>query len=390
MKFSISVSDFQYAMRLVRDVVPNSGPTSETTGILISAQEGKAIFSASNPEVSAEATVKVSLERGGEVVVDAAALYGAISHFQPINDKGVGTSDILVSSSPKAKKLTISASTHYPSGNETTHRRVLSLKNQEFFPSIPSPFSLGGRASDSCTLELPASILMDAIDGVVHAISSDKNQFVFTGTLLRLQENELVLFATNGKTLAEYRAPVPYTGQPVSVVLPGALASKISKSFFDNDTLLVTITNSMMFIRTPNLVLGGALIREEYPDYTAFIPKAGVSAVVNKYIFLDNLASLSYEASSFEDNRVTMRFSNGGAFLICGDSENGGIPATAGEDFEFSCDLKLLAAATRNIVGDELVIGYVGAERPLLFSSEARSPSGSKLISVVAPLASPR
>lgn len=380
MKFDISVTDFQYAMRLVRDVVPTSGPMAESTGVLVMVDGDTAVFTASNPELLAKATVKIKSKRGGEVVVDAAALHGALSHFHPRNEHGVGTSDITVVSSPKARKLQISATTRYALGSETHHKRVFPLRNQEFFPEIPSP-----EAADQ-TFELSANILMDAIDGVSYAVSTDKAQHLLTGVLLRLSPGKLITFATNGICLAEYAVEVPYEGEPLSVVLPGAFAFKLAKSFFDHDNLLVSLTKSMIFVRTPNLVLGGTLIRDKYPEYQEFIPNPTEFAVINKHIFLDNLVNLTYEASSAEDSRVTARFSGGEVFLVCGSSDNEGIPTEFKGEFSFDCNLKMLANSIRNIPGEELKIGFTSPTKPLQFSSDESAPTGAKLFGVLVPL----
>lgn len=380
MKFKVSVPDFQYAMRLVRDVVPSSGPLAESVGVLISVEGNTAVFTAFNPEVMAKATVKVEASREGEVVVDAAALYNAISHFQPRKDSGVGTSDIVVISSPKSRKLNVSATTRYASGSETPHKRVFPLRNQEFFPVVPSPDVVDQ------TFEFPASILMDAIDSVSYAVSADKNQLIFTGVLFQLEDGRLSMFATNGVCLAEYSAKVPYSGDPLRVVIPGSFAAKISKSFFDNDVLTVSLTRSMMFVQTPNLVLGGTLIREEYPDYTSVFPESTTSVLLDKHILLDNLVNLSYEASSLDDNRVTMCLSGGEASLVCGGSTNGGLVAEFGGDFTFACDLKLFAGSIKNIAGDTLKIGFTDASCPLRFSSGDEDASGLGLTCVLVPL----
>lgn len=380
MKFKVSVPDFQYAMRLVRDVVPGSGPLAESVGVLISVEGSTAVFTAFNPEVVAKATVKVEASREGEVVVDAAALYNAISHFQPRNDAGVGTSDITVTSSPKSRKLNVSATTRYALGIETPHKRVFPLRNQEFFPEVPAP-----NAVDQ-VFELPASTLMDGIDSVSYAVSADKNQLIFTGVLLQLEEGRLSMFATNGICLAEYSAEVSYSGEPLRVVLPGSFAAKVSKSFFDNDSLTVSLTKSMMFVQTPNLILGGTLIREEYPDYTSVFPQSVTTVLLDKHILLDNLVNLSYEASSLDDNRVTMCLSGGEASLVCGGSTNGGLVVDFEGDFTFACDLKLFANSIKNIAGETLKIGFTDSVCPLKFSSASESSSGSELVCVLVPL----
>ena len=254
MKLKISVPDLQYAMRTVKDVVSTSGPGADTSGVLIVAKGDRAVFTAFNPEMMAKATVKIECTEEGQVVVDAVSLYSAVSHFQPLKENGVGTSDITLSS--RSKKLNLSAKTRYASGTETPHRRAFPLKNQEFFPDLPSEDRI------KSAFELPAEVIMDGIDSVVYAKSNDPHQAVFTGLLFELRPGSLTFFATDGVCLAEYSAAVDFDGEPQRLVIPGAFANKISKSFFEGDALKFSLTDNMIFVRTANLVLGGTLIRE--------------------------------------------------------------------------------------------------------------------------------
>jgi len=305
MKFKISVPDLQYAMRTVRDVVPTSGPLAESVGVLISAKGDRATFTAFNPEMLAKAVVKIDNLGDGEAVVDAVALHSAVAHFQPQKDSEFGTSEVSITSTPRSKKLHLSAKTKYAAGNEVPHKRVFPLRNQEFFPDLPSEDKV------KLSFQLPAKVLMDGIDSVGYAMSNDSNQPIFTGMLFQLEPGRLTLFATNGVCLAEYAAPVAYGGEPQRLVLPGAFAIKISKSFFENDNLFFSLTDSMLFVRTAHLVLGGALMHDDYPDYKAVLPEPKRFALVNKHILLDNLINLSYEASQAEASRVKLLLQDG-------------------------------------------------------------------------------
>lgn len=380
MKFKISVPDLQYAMRTVRDVVPTSGPMAESVGVLISVKADRAVFTAFNPEMMAKAIVKIEGMEDGEAVVDAVALHSAISHFQPMKDNGVGTSDITITSAPRSKKLYVSAKTRYASGSETPHKRVFPLRNQEFFPELPSEDNV------DLSFELPSEVVMDGIDSVGYAMSNDPHQAIFTGMLFHIEPGKLTLFATNGVCLAEYASPINFEGESQRLVIPGAFATKISKSFFEGDVLKFSLTRSMMYVRTANLVLGGALIREEYPDYKSVLPEPKKFASVDKHILLDNLLNLTYEASQTEASRVKMRLQDGEASLFCGHSQNGGIPSKSEGSMEFDCNLKLFASSVRNVYGDNLKVGFVDADTLLQFSSEEADAAGASLKCMLVPL----
>lgn len=380
MKFKIPVSDLQYAMGTMRDVAPSSGPLAETAGVKIVADGENAIFYAFNPEMMARAVVRITPEVDGEVVVDPAALYSAVSHFKPIKNGDIGTSDVSVVLAPKAKKLQIAARTKYASGVTTPHKRIFPLKVAGGFPDLPTK----GRIKH--TFDISAALFMNGIDSVGYALSSDQQQFMFTGVLLQLADNTMTMFATNGVCLAEFVSPFRYDGDPLRVIIPGSFSHKAAKSFFDTDQLSCALTKNMLYLRTPNLAIGGTLIGDEYPDYKAVLPKPTRFAEVDRHVFLDNLLSLSYEASLIDDSRVSVFIEDGEVFLRCGQSENKGIPATLKGKMEFDCNLKLLAGSVKNIFGDTLKIGFAGKDKPLTFSATEEDTAGPNLNCVLVPL----
>lgn len=379
MKFKITVSDLQYAVRTVRDIAPGTGPLADTAGIKIVASGETATFYSFGPDMMAKAVVKIIPEVDGEVVVDPSTLYSAISHFK-VPKADVGTGDVSVVLAPKAKKLQLSASTKYASGVSTPHKRIFPLKSVGGFVDLPPQNKI------KQTFDMPAEIIMNGVESVAYAVSSDQQQFMFTGVLLVLENNTLTLFSTNGICLAEYVAPFEYTGEKLRVVLPGTFAQRLAKNFFEDDVMSCALTKSMLYARTPNLAIGGTLIGDEFPDYKEVLPTPVKYAEVDKHVFLDNLLSLSYEASLIDDNRVSVDIQDGEVFLRCNQSENRGVPAKVEGVMTFDCNLKLLAGSVKNVYGDTLKIGFAGKDKPLTFTSITPADDGSELKCVLVPL----
>lgn len=389
MKFKIAVTDLQYALRTVRDVVPTTGPMAETTGVLIEVTSGKAVFTAVNPQIMAKATVTVDSETNGIAVVDVVDLYNAVSHFKPLNDRGVGTEDILVAVSTKTKKLQISTKTRYVNGHAIPHKRVFALRNHEFFPQVPE---VGDNSST--VFKMSAEVLLDGVQSISYALAKDESQYIFTGVLMQLSKGKMTLFATNGICLAEYKAPIDYSGPAKRIIVPGSFASKLAKSFFDTDGLVISLSESLIFVSSSSLVLGGALIREEFPDYESVIPKPNVSLSLNKQMIIDNLVNLTYESARVDDSRVSCSVSGGYLSLVCGQSLNGDIPVSdetnncySGE-VNFDCNLNLLVSSIKGLFGDTLTVGISDKSQPLLFSSDNNNHTGASLTSVLVPLSS--
>lgn len=376
MKAKISVEELQYALRLVRDIVPTSGPLAEVSGLLVSVAESKAIFTAFNGEILIKVLVPCETIEKGEAVVEAGPLYSAISSFQPLRDDGTGTSDVLLSSSPKSRKFTISAFTLYKTGTKTPHERTFALKNRELFPDVPSPINI------KSTISLVGDTVIQGIENVFYAASSDRNQAVFNGVLLKIDGTSLTFAATDGICLAESRHEIEDTGNPVELIVPGVFASKISKSFSAIDDLEFSITDRMLFVRSSNVVIGGPFISDSFPDYEAVLPQPEKEAFVDRETFIDNLVNLTYEAATVPDSRVSLVFKGGTASLVCGNSTNDGIPAEMTGNFSFSANLKLLLSSVKSFRRDKIKLGFSSPESPIYFFSGEKETTNLKTILV--------
>jgi DNA polymerase III sliding clamp (beta) subunit (PCNA family) len=380
MKFKVEVKDLQYAMRIVKDVVHTSAAGS-VVGCKLQCSEGKALFSAFNGDLIVKVAIKVYTEEPGECIFEAAPLFSAISKFSPRNDKGIGTEAITVHSTAKSKKLSIATETFYSRDKSVPQKRAYPLLDGVGFPDLSKVDSIEPLFSVS------AGSLLNAVKGVAFSLSSDKSNMIFTGSLLTFSDNKLKAVATNGITLAEHVVDINYKGHPKKVVVPGTITSKVALSFFEDEIVDVCLSERHFFIKSPHLVVGGPIIREEYPDYSNVIVAPTKFVLLDKYIFLDNLINLVNDAADVADNRVHISSDGTSVLIRCGNSENSGIPVVESDkNIKFECNLKLLILCIRDLIGQNLKFGISGPEMPVHFFSTERPPNGSELKTVLVPL----
>jgi len=255
--------------------------------------------------------------------------------------------------------------------------------NTEFFPDLTAFSKLSKEA-----IRLPSGALLDGIDCVAYALSSDKNNAVFTGMVLKVVPGEgLTLFAGNGICLAEYKSPINYSGPEINAIIPGNIANKVSRSFFDDGDLLLSIDGRRISVCGPNLLVGGPLIQDSYPDYHSILPVPDKSVVVDRVVLTDNLINLNYEAATVDENRVVMVFEGGNISLRCGGSENLGIKSEGfNGQAKFEVNLKLLVLSMKNLGGDQVKISFNDDTSPIHLSSLENFASGASLKCVVVPL----
>lgn len=381
MKFSVAVQDLQYGLRMVKDIKLVMGQLEGTCAVLMQVGRTKIVFTAYNGESLVRTTIPTISDGEMDFVIDSSAVYSAISMFQPMSNSLVGTTDIFFTFSDKTRKLTFSAETHYANGTKVPHKRTVALLAREAFPDFSSLDNL------KTTFTTKAARLTYGIDAAAFALSNDKNNLIFTGMLFRAEEGKLRQVATNGICLAEHETSAGYEGKPLNIVVPGAVSARITKSFSDDENVEVCVTDRHIFVRNGTLLVGGPLIRDEFPDYKAVVKPAENRVRINKSVLVENLINLSYESSSIPDNRVTMGIKEGTLALKCGGSENEGISCSGYKgSISIDCNLKLLVSSVKNLYGDDIEIGFSTPSDPVHFFSTEKLDDVSSFSCLMVPL----
>jgi DNA polymerase III sliding clamp (beta) subunit (PCNA family) len=370
----------QYAARLVKGVASEKATFSDIPGTLIVASEDRAEFTSSSPEMQVKATVKIKGSVPGQCAINIEDLYNAVSKFQNLNDKGEGTRDVEVCLNSSNKALTISTETVYPSGAVVPHKRSFGLLNHNRIPKFPKV------ETDTPKVSIPASTLMDAVEGVLYAASNNRNEAALSGILLIFEDKRLTAVGADGVCIAEYTATVPQLESHDKVIITGPFAARLTKSFFDDDVVSISFDGNRLIANTPNFSLCSSLVNASYPDYKSVVPEPTVYISLDQKMLIDQLMNISYEAAKDkDDNRVSLEFDNKQLTLRAGGSENAGIATDFDGSVKVDCKLNLLIQSINNIQGETVKLGYLGERKPLSFYPEDGLKEG--LRTVLVPLA---
>jgi len=380
MKFSVPVGELQTALRLVKDLRLTAGPLAETNAVLLSVSPDHTTITGYNGDALVRAAVKVEVDFVGDVVFDAAELFSAVSGFKVLNEEGFGTSDIAFSVSEGNRTISLSTKTKYTNNSVVPHRRKFPLLNRESFPDF------SGLEDLKTTFTLKAAYLTDGIDRAAYALSGDKNNLLFTGFLLTVEPDKLGVVATNGICLAEYSIPIQYTESPLRVVVPGALAGRVAKCFEDDEEVEVCISTRHFFVRTSRLLIGGPLIREDFPNYSDVIVPPVSRVSVDKQMLVENLTNLAYDVMSDTDGRVSLVVDHGRLMIKAGESENSEIEVNGDIAISVDCNLRLLVASVRPLYGERVELGFSTSLHPVHFFSSYDPAAVASLSSILVPL----
>ena len=132
---------------------------------------------------------------------------------------------------------------------------------------------------------LPAASLVEALDAVAFAISTEETRYYLNGVHLTAAETidgtaRLGLVATDGHRLARWRGPLPEgaSGMP-SVIVPRKTVGEIRKIAAEgakggHDQVAIALDESKIRFEIGETILVSKLIDGTYPDYGRVIPAA--------------------------------------------------------------------------------------------------------------------
>jgi DNA polymerase-3 subunit beta len=210
-------------------------------------------------------------------------------------------------------------------------------------------FPPGPRPEEGDRLTIPLDGLLRAIEQTQMAASTDEARPVLTGELVQIDDQRLVLVATDGHRLAERRLSATAAEElnATRLIVPARALAELPRAFRGESgdvEVLVSKARNQVFFRSGTSEVTSRLIDGQYPNYSQVIP---------------NKSSTSVKVSTAELTQTVRAVS-----LFARDSANViRIRAQAGT---------LVLSATTNEVGDsraELDATVDGAEIQIAFNA---------------------
>lgn len=131
----------------------------------------------------------------------------------------------------------------------------------------------------SHTFSLPADVLVDAIDAVAFAISTEEVRYYLNGIYMHVVDGQLVAVATDGHRLSRWRraAPEGAEGMP-GIIVPRKAVTEFAKVAAEgrkagHASLTLALSDAKIRMEIGPTLLTSKLIDGNYPDYIRVIPK---------------------------------------------------------------------------------------------------------------------
>lgn len=336
--------------------------------ILLSAEKGKLILSATDLEAGITTAVGAKVEKTGALTVPARLLVGLVSNFPP--------GKIIL----RAEKeiLTIEA--------EGVSSKLNGLSAEEF-----PTFAVEGKE----LFTIKASELRKAIDQVSFAAAQDESRPILTGILFRLAGKELTLTGVDGFRLAEKRikiSPSAKAGlgsEELSLVVPARGLTEVGRLLTSGEVRVLVPEPTQLLFETGESSIFTQSLEGEFPDYEQIIPtnfETKLSFVKEELAKAVQLTSV-FSSKGTNIIRLSFNLTKGLMEVSSQEAELGEVKIEVGikgegKKGEIAFNSRYLADSLSALTSEEVELSLNSSLDPAMF----QMPSDSSYLHVIMPV----
>jgi DNA polymerase-3 subunit beta len=339
MRFIVSTSTLLKQLQSVSGALSNSTVLPILENFLFEIKDGNLTISATDLQTSMTTSLMVEAKENGRIAIPSRILLDTLKSLpeQPI-------------------AFNIDDTTFAIEINAGDGKYKLSGENGEDFPKIPV-------VENASSVNLPASVLAEAINKTIFAVSNDELRPAMTGVYCQLSTSSLTFVATDAHKLVRYRRKDAKAASTASFILPKK-ALNLLKSALPAEDINVSVeyNSTSAFFKFSNINLVCRLIDERYPDYEAVIPKNNPNKLtIDRQAFLSSLNRVAIYANK-TTHQVRLKI-NGSELNISSEDIDFANEAHErlscqydGEDIEIGFNAKFLIEMLKNLAGEEVVL----------------------------------
>lgn len=320
MKFIVSTTALLKQLQSISGALSSNTVLPILENFLFEIVDGVLTISATDLQTSMTTTLQVEAKESGKVAIPSRILLDTL--------KSLPEQPVIFSIDDKSFGIEISAG---------DGKYKLSGENGEDFPKIPV-------VEDASSIAIPASVLSEAINKTIFAVSTDELRPAMTGVYCQIGTENITFVSTDAHKLVRYRRKDVKSDVATSFILPKK-ALNLLKSSLPTEDISVNIdyNATSAFFSFHNINLICRLIDERYPDYDAVIPQTNPNKLtIERAAFLNSLKRVSIYA-----NKTTHQV----RLKISGSELN-----ISSEDLDFSNEAH--ERLTCQYVGDDMEIGF--------------------------------
>jgi len=325
-------------------------PTLPILGnIMLETEKGLLKITSTNLELGVISYIRGKVEKDGKITVPARVLSGLINNIKEdqITLEEEGTNLKVTTENFKSKLRTTPA---------------------EDFPLIP-------KLDKGEQFKVKGSVLAEGIRRTAPALASLETKLELTGICLIIQNNKLLIAATDGYRLAEKEVKIKKGLETeTKLIIPGRSMQEVERIFSEEgkDITITTEENQISF-QSDDIYIVSRLIEGQYPDYQQIIPKDfKTRTMLNKEDLTDalKLAGIFSTIQTKDikvkpgDNKIEINATSGEL-----GEHNASIKADVeGEKEEVTFNYQFLQDGLNNIPEGEIIFSLNGSDGPSLIT----------------------
>ncbi|MGI6649501.1 MAG: DNA polymerase III subunit beta [Bacillota bacterium] len=350
MKVICSKDNLLQGTQIAQRCVSPRAPLPILNGILLSASNNGLIFQATDLDLAIECTLPAEVMTEGTVVVPA-------RHFSDIVRR-LPDQNITLDYEPEHRLLTLT----YGSAQFNIH-----TLNAEEFPLLPA-------RPDTPTLEIDQITFKDMIRQVAFAAATDPIRPIFTGVLLEIAPDYLMLVATDTHRLAKNKLVKPNTGfcEISRTIIPARALNELNRLLKEEQSSLsIALSSSQIVLYTEEFLFYSKPIKGIFPDHQKVIPpKIQTKLSVTIADLLPAIERASLLISTKDGNSIVHLSIKQHCLTINSNSVNLGsvheeIPVNVeGQELEISFNARYLLDALKIINAEQISIEFAGHLSP--------------------------
>ncbi|MDD2376603.1 MAG: DNA polymerase III subunit beta [Clostridia bacterium] len=318
-------------------------------GVLIEAYNNVIKLTTSDLEMSCTHTMKCNVQEEGSTVVDIRMLNEIMRKLE-------------------AEQITLESNDSLFIIKSVNGIFKLAVMNPLEYPKLPI-FTI------SSSIEIKQKFFKDMIRKILFAVSTDENRPIYTGALLKVEDNILTLVALDGFRLALKKYLNDKEINNFKAIIPGRVLSEILKILIDNEEEVIKIgTNkNQALFEVGNSIIISRIIDGEFLNYNSIIPSNRESRIrVKTKKLLDTFerVALFAKESSDKDKKspVKMNISLDGLTLSCisqtGDAKESIAAVLEGKDLEIGFNPRYFIETLKVIEDPEIYIDFTSSIAP--------------------------
>lgn len=339
MRFIVSTSTLLKQLQAVNGASSSSTVLPILENFLFEIRDGILTISATDLQTSMTTSLTVESKEEGKIAIPAKIL---LETLKTLPDQPIA--------------FTVDDQTFAVEISAGDGKYKLSGENGEDFPKIPT-------VENASAVNLPASVLSEAINKTIFAVSNDELRPAMTGVYCQLSPQHVTFVATDAHKLVRYRRKDVRSDAAASFIIPKK-ALNLLKSSLPSDDVNVSVeyNSTSAFFRFGNINLICRLIDERYPDYEAVIPQNNPNKLtLDRALFLNSLRRVVIFANK-TTHQVRLKISGSELNISSEDLDFANEAHERlscqyeGDDMEIGFNARFLIEMLSNLGGEEVVL----------------------------------